>query len=510
MVKYPVGISSLALKFPSLIRTNDYWRNYFPEHFSQSKTRHRQRVNHCLQSSSSATGVDLWSQEVSPYLADSFRGNVERRVLSQDETSLMLEEQAAREALAAANLSSCDIDLLIVSSLFSEQIAVGNAAYLACQLSLECPAWNLESTCSSALIALQNARALIQTGEYQRVLVVTSHAGSHAVDETDTLSWSMGDGAGAFVVSSLNPNQGVLSIKITQTSTTCDAYSYELAVGSQGKPKLRIQTGSNAIALAETAVDHVRTCCLEAVTKAGLTLDDINYFAFNTPTAWYASVCSRALNINPQRAINLYSRYANIGPVSAIANLYHAAHSGKIRENDLVLVYTNGAAATAAAIVMRWGNVTLGTPPAPPLSDTAKDEKVHLAIHHSSQDETFTGELFHSKAQLLAIPIEERQSVLERDLLEWLTNALRCSSVQLNAQQPLALSLDSLMTLELKRKIEVELQVQVPITMLFGDTTLIQLAEFVLQQIVMGELIVPCLKSNTQGNQQTDREQWIL
>ncbi|MEH2408391.1 hypothetical protein [Nostoc sp.] len=66
--------------------------------------------------------------------------------------------------------------------------------------------WNLESTCSSALIALQNAQALIQTGIYRNVLVVVSHIGSNTVNEEDTLSWSMGDGAGAFVVDSLKPN----------------------------------------------------------------------------------------------------------------------------------------------------------------------------------------------------------------------------------------------------------------------------------------------------------------
>ncbi len=46
------------------------------------------------------------------------------------------------------------------------------------------------------------------------------------------------------------------------------------------------------------------------------------------------------------------------------ANLYHAAHSGKIRDHDLVLLLTVGVASTAGAIVMRWGEVALGPPPA--------------------------------------------------------------------------------------------------------------------------------------------------
>jgi 3-oxoacyl-[acyl-carrier-protein] synthase-3 len=46
-----------------------------------------------------------------------------------------------------------------------------------------------------------------------------------------------------------------------------------------------------------------------------------------------------------------------------VANLYHAAHLGKIHENDLVLIYGSGAAGVASASVMRWGNVTLAPHP---------------------------------------------------------------------------------------------------------------------------------------------------
>jgi 3-oxoacyl-[acyl-carrier-protein] synthase III len=36
---------------------------------------------------------------------------------------------------------------------------------------------------------------------------------------------------------------------------------------------------------------------------------------------------------------------------------------GKIRENDLVLMYSFGAASSASASVMRWGDVALGPVP---------------------------------------------------------------------------------------------------------------------------------------------------
>ena len=504
MMDRPVGIRSLALSFPNLIRTNDYWIEKSPNLVAQNKPR-RVRLPRPAEPSDNS-GLDIWSQEVAPYLPDPFRGSIERRVLAPDESALMLEYQAAKDALDAAQLSPDQVELAIVASLFPEQIGPGNAAYLAHKLELNCPAWNLESTCSSAIIALQNAGALVRSGEYRNVLVVVSHIGSNSVDEEDTLSWSIGDGAGAFVVDSLQPNQGILGTKIVPTAATCGAYSYELVTDAQGKARMRTRTGENASMLAETAVDFVRNCCEGAAAAAGVTLDQIDFFAFNSPTAWYASVCTRALGINPERTINLYPRYANIGPVFAIANLYHAAQSGKIRENDLVLVYTNGAAATAAATVMRWGDVALASVPAPPLGVTQSEERIDLTKTGSLSPEKLVAVTRSSlsREQLLAAELGKRRRMLETYLLEFLARSLQLPKDQLNSQQSLATWLDSLMAIVLRSQIETDLQMRVPMEKFFGETTVAQLAELLLNQLVLANLIASDAVAD--ANEENERE----
>lgn len=483
----PVGIRSLALSFPSIIRTNNYWIEKSPDLITQNKPR-QARISKSTELTNSNNGLDIWSQEVAPYLPDPFRGSIERRVLAPNESSLTLEYQAAKEALDAAQLAPEDVDLAIVASLFPEHIGPGSAAYLARKLELRCPAWNLESTCSSAIIALQNACALVRSQEYRHVLVVVSHIGSNSVDEEDTLSWSIGDGAGAFIVTSLKPNQGILGTKIFSTFATCDAYSYELITDAEGNPRIRTRTGENASMLAETAVDCVRTCCEGAVAAAGVTFEQIDFFVFNTPTAWYASVCTRALGIDPERTINLYPRYANIGPVFPIANLYHAAQAGKIRENDLILVYTNGAAATAAAMVMRWGDVALGSVPASPIGVTPEQEKIHLAIKTEKPSTGATS--FLTREQLFAAKPGERRQMLEGYLLECLASSRQLPINEFNSQQPLSTLLDSLMAIVLRSRIETDLQMRVPMENFFGESTIAQLAEFLLNQLVLTNLIL--------------------
>ncbi|AFY33177.1 3-oxoacyl-[acyl-carrier-protein] synthase III C-terminal domain-containing protein [Calothrix sp. PCC 7507] len=467
----PIGIRSLSICFPEVIRTPEDSLHNFPDLITRVNSR-KTRVSKSI----STADMDIWSQEVAPYLSDPFRGNVERRVLGLQESPLTLEYRAAHEALQTAEMAAKDVELMIVASLYPGQIGPSNACYLAEQLGLCCPAWNLESTCSSALIALQNADALLQTATYKNVLVVVSHLGSQTVDEEDTLSWSMGDGAGAFVVDTLKPNQGILGTKIVPTTATSGAYSYELITNSQGQPQIFTRTGENAISLAETAVDFVRVCCEGAVAAAGVGLEQIDFFAFNTPTAWYTNVCTRALGIDGERTINLYPHYANIGPVSAIANLYHAAKLGKIRENDLVLVYTNGAAATAAATVMRWGDVKLGYSTTP-IKVTLSDENIqHSAITNFSRE------------KLLAVPPEARQQLLEKSMQQWLATTMEVSLTDLNPQARLTSYLDSLMALTFKSRVETDLAIRVPINQFFGENNIVQLAELLLSHLALVNL----------------------
>jgi len=355
-----VGIRSLALSFPRIRRTKDYYRKNYSDLVAQSEQKSLAR----LFSVSGSTPSNEYELEMMPYLSDPFRGTVEKWILGPGESSLTLEYRAAMDALDAAKLSPNDVDLLLVASFLPEQIGFGNAAFLARQLGLRCAAWNLDATCASTPIALETACALVQAGGYRNVLVVISCTYSRFFDEKDTLSWFFSDGAGAFLVSSLKPNQGILGTKTVNTSVLCDQFAFKLIEDEQGNPQLRMQVpkGTNKV-IGETAVGLLSTCCEGAIAATGLTLEQIDFFIFNTPTAWFANFCTRVLGIDSERTINIYPLYANIGPALTVANLYHAAQLGKIRENDLVLIYGFGAASSASASVMRWGDVALDPNP---------------------------------------------------------------------------------------------------------------------------------------------------
>lgn len=362
MMKSPsVGMLSLAVAFPETVRTNDYWRQHHPEVVATAERRTLAKLWTTEQRSAASEPFDI---EMEPYLSDLFRGSVERRVLLPGESALSIQLVAGRAALAAANVAARDIDLTIVTTFYPDKLDTGNAAFVARDLGLGGTVFNLETACASSVVGFHTACGLIRAGLYRRVLVVVACSYSHVLDESDTLGWFLGDGAGAFVVGAVPEGEGFLGMKAEHTADTCGVFHAEIDVDPATGPHVRMRSDRSAgQVLRDTSAVHLRSCCHGAAAAAGVTLADIDFFVFNTPTAWFAAFAARALGIDPARTISNYHRYANIGPALMPANLFHAAHEGRLEKGDLVMLYAVGSVSSASAVVMRWGDVPLGPPP---------------------------------------------------------------------------------------------------------------------------------------------------
>jgi 3-oxoacyl-[acyl-carrier-protein] synthase-3 len=246
----------------------------------------------------------------------------------------------------------------------ADQLAVGNATFLIRELGVGRPCWNLEAACASSIVGFHTACGLIQAGQYRNILVVASSTCSRISDEQDTISWFLGDGAGAFIVGEVAQGEGVLGMHTVPTTETCDTFYIENDV-SRGTGKnlvMRVKPGSGKI-MHETAEPYLRRCCEGAIKRAGVTLKDIDFFIFNTATAWFEKFGARSLGVDPDRTISVFARNGNIGAALMPANLHYAAATRRIKSGDLVLMYGMGSVSAASAAVMRWGDVRLGELP---------------------------------------------------------------------------------------------------------------------------------------------------
>lgn len=358
-----VGIRALAIEFPRGLRTNEY---FLTRHADIVDVVGSKRQKHVLSSEPEAAARPF-DAAMAKYAADPFRGTVERRVLTEGETALSLEKTVARKAMAAAGMAPSDVELMIVCSFLPEHFGAMDAAYLARDLGLTGMAFNLESACAGAMVALHTACALVQAGQYRNALVVTSCTYSRDTDPRDTLAWSSGDGAGAFVVGPVEPGFGRLGGKCLHSGDTCGALWYQPYERDDGSYWFRLKNSPSAArSIRDSTEDLVGRCCRGALADAGVGIDDIDAFVFNTPLAWFTDYCARALGADPNRFVDTYRRYANIGPALLPVNLYTAAVERPLERGDLILMYSIGSVSSAGAMVLRWGDVALGAPPSPP------------------------------------------------------------------------------------------------------------------------------------------------
>ncbi len=360
----PVGLRSLAVAFPELVRTNELLRRRFPEVVEQAEQRRLAEV--WSEASLGERAQAEYDEPFRKFLDDPFRGTVARRVLEPGARALDLEIDGATRAIAAAGLGVGDVDLILMCSFQPDQPGIGNAAFLAKALGTRCPAWNLEAACTSATVGFQTAASLVRGGEARHVLVVVSSTYSRTYELDDTFGWFLGDGCIAFIVGEEREGRGYLGSHMINTSDTCGTFWYRMVHDEARGSWLKIENDERAGGvLRDTAAPNLVSCVEGAAKAAGVAVSDIDFFAFNTPTAWYSQFCTRTLGIDESRTIDNYPRYANIGPCLWATNLHHAAAQGRVAPDDLVLVYSVGSVSMAGAVVMRWGDVGVGPMPGP-------------------------------------------------------------------------------------------------------------------------------------------------
>ncbi len=133
-------------------------------------------------------------------------GVASRPVAGANETQESLGAAAARGALLDAGLKLEDIGLMLFGAAVGRQPIPATAPLIKRELGggqLNFPAYDVNATCLSALVALDLAALNIAAGRARHVLVVTSEIASRALPWADAPETAglFGDGAAAFVVS---------------------------------------------------------------------------------------------------------------------------------------------------------------------------------------------------------------------------------------------------------------------------------------------------------------------
>ncbi len=139
-------------------------------------------------------------------------GVARRYYAGAGETASTLGAAAARQALAAAGLAPGDVDCLISACSVMEQPIPCQAVLIQRELGLGdsgIPAFDVNATCLSFLVALDQAANALALGRHRHVLIVASEVASGGLDpRVPATAGLFGDGAAAVVVTRSEEGQG--------------------------------------------------------------------------------------------------------------------------------------------------------------------------------------------------------------------------------------------------------------------------------------------------------------
>lgn len=153
-----------------------------------------------------------------------------RHLGRDDQQGSDLAAEAARRLLADRCLTAADVDLLIYGSAGQDMVEPATSHIVAFKLGAGCPVFDVTNACNSFMNAVQVAEALIQAGQYARVLVCTGEMPSRAVRWTikdfrqfvDSFpGYTLSDGGAAALIEPV-PGGGIFHRSFNADSTAWD------------------------------------------------------------------------------------------------------------------------------------------------------------------------------------------------------------------------------------------------------------------------------------------------
>ena len=281
----------------------------------------------------------------------------ERRRAAPEQASSDLAVEAARKALAAAGRTPEDLDLIIVATTTPDLTFPATAALV--QKKLGAPmgiAFDVQAVCSGFVYALSVADGFIARGNARCGLVIGAETMTRLMDWSDRSTCVLfGDGAGAVVVEPVmgkgtTADRGLLSFALRCEGEKADLLYVDGGPSTSGTVgKLRMQ-GHQVF---RHAVVNISEAIEAAADKAGVTLDQIDWFVPHQANQRILKGVAERLGIDEHKVVSTIASHANTSAASIPLALDAAVQDGRIKRGDLVLMEAMGGGLTWGACLVR-------------------------------------------------------------------------------------------------------------------------------------------------------------
>ncbi|MUK90586.1 beta-ketoacyl-ACP synthase III [Ornithinibacillus sp. L9] len=275
-------------------------------------------------------------------------GIEERRIAEDDMDTSEMAFQASLAALEEAKVKAEDLDLILVATVTPDTPFPSVSCMLQEKLgAVKAAAMDLSAACAGFMYGMVTAKQFIETGVYKNILVVGAEKLSKITDWSDRNTCVLfGDGAGAAVIGEVSDNKGILSFELGANGAGGE-HLYQDA--NEGYLQM------NGREVFKFAVRQMPESSVNVIEKIGYNKEDVDYLIPHQANIRIMEAAREKLGISEDRMATTIKKYGNNSSASIPMALSEAAKSGRINDNDLVVLVGFGAGLTWGAIALRWG-----------------------------------------------------------------------------------------------------------------------------------------------------------
>ncbi|KND58993.1 3-oxoacyl-[acyl-carrier-protein] synthase, KASIII [Candidatus Paraburkholderia schumanniana] len=278
-----------------------------------------------------------------------------RHFAAPNQTTSDLALVASQKAIEAAGIDPQSIDLIIVATSTPDFVFPSTACLLQNKLGIKNngAAFDVQAVCSGFAYGVATADSFIRSGMNRTALIVGAETFSRILDFNDrTTCVLFGDGAGAVILQA-SEEPGVLSSALHADGSYADILCTPGNVNG-GVVEGRAFLHMDGQAVFKLAVNVLEKVALEALDKAKLTPQDIDWLIPHQANIRIMQSTARKLHLPPERMVVTVGEHGNTSAASIPLALDVVVRDGRIKRGDNVLIEGVGGGFTWGASVIRY------------------------------------------------------------------------------------------------------------------------------------------------------------
>ena len=291
-------------------------------------------------------------------------GILSRHIAGPEETSSMMGAAAARKALDMAGWAEGEFDVIIGGCGVMEQPIPSTAALVQDKLGLGAsgiPAFDVNQTCLSFMVAMDVAAMGMACGRWKRVLVFAADIASAGLDPSVPKTRSIfGDGGAAVALEAGEADsKGLLASRFATLGQ-----HHALAQLRSGGTRLRVEKGYEALVtgsrfemdafgIFKAAAKALPGVIDGALDDAGMTRDDLDCVICHQASAPGVEHVRRLFAPREERVVDIFATHGNQIATSIPTCLAYALDIGAAKTGDRVMLLGTAAGISAGAMVLQ-------------------------------------------------------------------------------------------------------------------------------------------------------------